>query len=106
MIKRFKPTHLVIIDTIDVAQKAGTIVIMDPDIVGGATFSTHTMPAAILADYLHKTTNCKTTIIGIQARSIEFGGKISKEVKSSARFVADAFIDTIKAMGNGRKKTG
>lgn len=104
-IKRFKPSHLVIIDTVDAGQKPGTILVVDPRDIGGAAFSTHTMPAGILAMYLARSTRCKTIIIGIQARSVRFGGPVSKEARSSARFVSDALIDTVKILGNSRAKT-
>ena len=106
VIKRFKPSHLVIIDAIDASQKPGTILVLDPTAAGGATFSTHTMPAKILAMYLTKSTRCKTIIIGIQAKSIDFGDTISKDVGRSARFLSDSLIDTIKRLGNARAKGG
>ena len=97
-IKRFKPTHLVIIDTVDAGQKTGTIIVVDPDTVRGATFSTHTMPARILADYLGAETGCKTTIIGIQGRSVSFGTRMARSVKESALFVSDELIAAIEEL--------
>jgi hydrogenase 3 maturation protease len=94
-IRRFKPSHLVIIDTIDAGQKPGTIILLQPDVIGGATFSTHTMPAAILADYLGKTTGCKTVIIGIQGRSLSFGSTMAKSVRESVTYVVNEFIKSL-----------
>lgn len=103
-IKRFKPSHLVIIDTIDTAQKPGTILVVDPKVIGGATFSTHTMPAKILSSYLKKSIRCKIMIIGIQAKSIHFGDPVSKDVAKSVRLLSDSLIDTIERLGNARTK--
>lgn len=103
-IKRFKPSHLVIIDTVDTGQKPGTVLVLDPEVVGGATFSTHTMPAKILAGYLKKSTHCKITIIGIQARSIHFGDAVSKDVMGSVHLLSDSLIKTINRLGNDRAK--
>jgi hydrogenase 3 maturation protease len=104
-IKRFKPTHLVIIDTVDAGQKPGTILVVDPDTIGGATFSTHTMPAHVLADYLGRSTGCKTVIIGIQGKSVAFGSRMAKSVKESTSFVCDELTAAISELGNGRAKT-
>lgn len=94
-IRRFKPSHLVIIDTVDAGQKPGTILVVDPAAIGGAAFSTHTLPAAVLAGYLQRSTRCKTVIIGIQGRTLEFGDRISDDVRSSARYVAGAIRATV-----------
>lgn len=104
-IKHFKPSHLVIIDTIDTGQKPGTILAVDPEVIGGAAFSTHTMPAKILAGYLQKSIGCKIIIIGIQARSIRFGDAVSKDVDKSVRLLSDSIIATIKRLGNEHSKT-
>ncbi len=94
-IKRFKPTHLIIIDAVDFKHKAGSIIVMDPQAIDGATFSTHTLPAKILSDYLSDATKCTTTIIGIQAKSLLFGSSMSKSVASSVTYVTKALADSI-----------
>lgn len=104
-IRRFKPTHLVIVDTVDAGQKAGTIIVMDPAAVSGATFSTHTMPARILADYLGGATGCKTVVIGIQGRSLSFGSRMAKSVRESAFYVCDELIAAVTEKRNERAKT-
>lgn len=95
-IKRFKPTHLLIIDTVDAGQKPGTVLVLDPEVTGGATFSTHTMPARVLADYLHNATRCKTVIIGIQGKTMEFGDTMTPAVKKAALFVCDELIGMLR----------
>ncbi len=105
-IKKFKPSHLVIIDTVDAGQKPGTILVIDPDTAGGASFSTHTMPAKILAMYLKRSTRCKTAVIGIQAKSVRFGDAVSKEAAYSAQIVSRAFIKTVKSLEASHAKTG
>ena len=97
-IKRFKPTHLIIIDAIDAGQKPGTILFLEPEVVGGASFSTHTLPARILADYLTSSTRCKVLIVGIQPRNVAFGTSASKTVRGSALYVANAIRRALRAI--------
>ena len=88
-IKRFNPSHIIIIDSVDIKEKPGTIVVLTTDeIGGGVSFSTHKMPANILADYFSCSLGCDTIFIGIQPASIIFGEKISRQVLSAASEVA------------------
>lgn len=88
-IKRFSPSHILIIDSVDIKNKPGTIVVLTPDeIGGGVSFSTHKMPAHILADYFFRSIGCDTVFIGIQPASISFGKPLSKPVLSAAALVS------------------
>ena len=45
-IKRYKPSHIIIVDTADFKERPGTVIILAPGDVGsGVSFSTHKMPA-------------------------------------------------------------
>ena len=95
-IKRYKPSHLVIIDTAEARKKPGTIFIFKPEEVGaGVSFSTHKMPAKILVDYLVKSLGCEVTIIGIQPKSIDFGKAPSRAVVQAAKKVSLALAGAI-----------
>jgi hydrogenase 3 maturation protease len=95
-IKRFKPSHVIIVDTADFKEKPGTVVVLDPGDVGdGVSFSTHKMPAKILVDYLQKSLECEVIIIGIQPKTVKFGKCLSKVVAGSAKEVALAIGDLV-----------
>ena len=95
-IKKFKPAHIILIDTLDGGKKAGSVYLFKPEEVAeGASFSTHKIPAKILTDYLTASCGCKTTIIGIQPKTVDFGKAISGSVKSSAKKVAAMLAGTI-----------
>lgn len=90
-IKRFKPSHLIIIDTADLHKRPGAVFVFTPqEVGGGVSFSTHKMPARILVDYLIQSLGCEVAIIGIQPKSIDFGKGISRAVESSAKKAAAA----------------
>ncbi len=95
-IKRFKPSHLVMIDTIDAGKKAGSIYLFKPEEVGdGTSFSTHKMPAKILIDYLVNSCGCQATVIGIQPKTIDFGKAVSGSVKTGAKRVASILAEAM-----------
>jgi hydrogenase 3 maturation protease len=96
-IKRYKPSHLVIVDTADLRKKPGSIFIFKPEALGeGVSFSTHKMPARILVDYLVTSLGCDVTIIGIQPGSVAFGKAPSKTVTDAAKRTALALAGAIR----------
>ena len=95
-IKRYKPSHLVIIDSADLRKRPGTIFVFTPqEVGGGVSFSTHKMPARILVDYLVASLGCEVAIIGIQPKSVDFGQDISRAVEISAKKAATALAGAI-----------
>lgn len=97
-IKKFAPSHIIMIDASDTSQEPGTISFIDPENVGGISFSTHMMPIKIMVDYLKEALNCKSVIVGIQPKSIHFGVKPSKEVLKSADQVASSIRKVLKSI--------
>ncbi len=89
-IKKFNPTHLIIVDSADMHEKAGVVKLIDSDEASGFSSCTHSLPLKILTDYLFKSIGCRTTIIGIQPKTLDFGSCLSKQVKKSAEGVSRA----------------
>lgn len=94
-IKKFKPTHLVIIDSADINEKVGVAKLIDPDKVSGFSSCTHSLPIKILVDYLAKSIGCEVAIIGIQPGRLDFASDISKEVKQTTRQVSKEIKDAL-----------
>ena len=101
-IKRFKPTHLVIIDSADSGKKAGAISLIDTEEVKGISFSTHRLPIKIMSDYLIQSIGCQITILGIQPKKLDFGSDISKEVRKSTEKISAALKKILK-INNGAR---
>jgi len=99
-IKKFNPTHLIIVDCADFKKKPGTILLIGPKDLSGVSFSTHTLPLNILADYIARDINCETLIIGIQPKTIEFEKPVSKEVKQAIKTLSDILIKVIYGIAN------
>jgi hydrogenase 3 maturation protease len=84
-IKKFNPTHLIIIDAVDFRQKSGALRVVDIRLEAGVSFSTHRFPLEILRDYLYRSIRCETILIGIQPGSLEFCGAFSKGLRKSVQ---------------------
>jgi hydrogenase 3 maturation protease len=91
-IKKFKPTHLIIIDSADIDAKPGTIILLKPGQLQGISFCTHQLPLQILTKYLEKSLKCKIAIIGIQPKTLAFNKPVCAPVKKAVKEIAQAII--------------
>jgi hydrogenase 3 maturation protease len=95
-IRRFKPDRLIIVDAADLGEKPGSVMRIDPEVIGGVTFSSHTLPLKILADYIRKEVGCEIIVYGIQPLHIEYCANISEEVKTAVNdtvsMIAEEFL--------------
>jgi len=90
VIKRFEPTHLIIIDSADLDKQPGEIEIIAAEAICGTSFCTHTLPNSVLADYLRKSFNFELITIGIQPKTLAFGASPSKEVLKATKQLSAA----------------
>jgi hydrogenase 3 maturation protease len=97
-IKKFQPTHLIIVDAADTSAAAGTISIINPDNVGGISFSTHMMPLKLMVDYLNQSFPCTVIIIGIQPKHLSFGHEPSREVTQAVEEIIATLTILIKTL--------
>ena len=95
-IRTFKPTHIIIVDSADIGEKPGSVLLLRADEVGrGISFSTHKIPPKILIDYFAHTMKSEIVIIGIQPKSIGFDKPSSKPVIAASRSVAASILEAI-----------
>jgi len=89
---RYKPDEIIIIDTVEMKKKPGSVVLLRPQDMGkGATFSTHTMPAKVLIDYLmNSIKGSRVTFIGIQPKTLGFGKEPSTAVRKAVMEISSA----------------
>lgn len=87
-IKRIKPSHLIIIDAIDVGRKPGTIIAtrIDPERkrkkkIGGEFYA--------FLEKLSAEASCKIYLIGIQPETLDFGHPITPAIKEASRQIVD-----------------
>ena len=95
-IKRFQPTHLIIIDAADLDSQPGHIKVLNPDTIGGTSFCTHSLPIKVMADYLLQSFDCQVITIGIQPKTLTFGSKPSKSVTDAAKKLSASIAKLLK----------
>lgn len=94
-IKRFKPSHLIMVDAADIGQKAGGMILIEPQDVSGVSFSTHRLPTKIIAEYLSRCLDCRIVIIGIQPKSVEFGKRPSPQMRRAVERFSGLMLDLL-----------
>jgi hydrogenase 3 maturation protease len=95
VINKFKPNHLILVDCADISETPGTISFIEPENVGGVSFSTHMLPLKIMIDYIQKSIKCGITIIGIQPKNITYGAKMTSQIKKAADELSTAILAAI-----------
>lgn len=95
-IKKFKPTHLVVIDAVDFHLETGALRVVDICTEAGVSFSTHRVPIGIFRDYLYKSIHCETILIGMQPGSTEFCGSLSPGMPESMQAASQAIREVLK----------
>jgi hydrogenase 3 maturation protease len=87
-IKKIAPTHLVIVDAANLGQKPGAIQLLEPEQIGGVSFSTHQMPLSVMLDYLKTSFVFETIVLTIQPAHLEMNRPMTPAVSRAARRLA------------------
>jgi len=88
-IKRFRPTHLLMIDAAQMDLAPGQIRFITPDKIGGIPISTHAIPLNVLSEYFASTIGCKVALLGVQPKTVGFDEMLSKDVEVALERLAD-----------------
>jgi hydrogenase 3 maturation protease len=96
-VKKFRPTHIVLVDSADIGQNPGDVAFIEEREAGDASFSTHRLPARLTLQYLREFLHCVTFVIGIRPKTLDFFIPPSKEIIESAKQVSKTIIDVVYA---------
>ncbi|MFA5275916.1 MAG: hydrogenase 3 maturation endopeptidase HyCI [Candidatus Omnitrophota bacterium] len=94
-IRKFKPSHLLIVDAADIGKKVGSVTMLCANDIAGATFSTHRLPVKLIADYLSRAVSCDTIVLGIHPESFLFAKAPSPKVKKAAKDISQILEEVI-----------
>ncbi len=96
-IKKFKPSHILIIDAASMGRRPGRVSILNPERESlNVSFSTHHLPVKMLIDYLVYSLNCEVIPIIIQPKTIEFALPLSEEAGKAVREVSALIVEALK----------
>jgi len=91
-VKEFKAGSIIIVDGADMGEKPGSVSLIErEDLAGFPVTSTHNIPLAVLADYLHAETGAAVFLLAIQVRSTAFGAALSPELKDTLAALKECF---------------
>ena len=91
-IRRFGPSHVILIDATDFGAEPGEVVLAEPGAITGQSISTHTMPLSILAKYIREQMGAKIVLLGIQPARAQMGAEMSGAVKGSIKRVEEILL--------------
>jgi hydrogenase 3 maturation protease len=91
-IRRFRPTHVLLIDAAELGQMPGACRLVSAEDVLGLALSTHPMPLRLLAKYLRKTTDAEIALLALQPKQTELGAGLSQELDHVAQELADMLL--------------
>ena len=96
-IKRFRPSHLLILDAADLAKKPGHLEFLEPDaLTHNPSASTHSLPFSVFAAYLRDAFPCDVFILGIQPAHHGFSESCSPAVSKAAQRLSQLILDVLK----------
>jgi hydrogenase 3 maturation protease len=96
-IKRFRPSHLLILDAADLGKKPGHLELIEPGAVThNPTASTHSLPFSVFAAYLRDAFPCDVFILGIQPAHHGFSESCSPAVSKAAQRLSQLILDILK----------
>lgn len=86
-IRRFHPTHILMVDAADIGSEPGSARLILPDEIIGLTLSTHSLPLSVFADYLKEQTHARIALLAVQPKDTEFGEGLSREVRATLDYL-------------------
>ena len=94
-LKKFRPSHLVIVDSADFGKDPGETVLASPEEITEISFTTHRLPLFVFTDYLTAEFPCSIRILGIQPGTLELFHPVTARVQEAVESVTAVLIDAI-----------
>lgn len=91
-VRKFKPSHVLVIDAGFGGYTPGTIFVVDPQAVSVDDLSTHHLPLSLLLRYLEASLECRVICLAIEPRLIEMSRGLSDEVKRAVAALAERVV--------------
>jgi len=92
-IRRFQPTHILIIDAAAGGRGPGTVFFIDKRKIADDGVSTHRIPLSDLVRYLEESVGCRVVLVGIEPGDTSPGKPMSPAVRKSCEILADAIAE-------------
>jgi len=80
VLKKEKPSHIIIVDAALMGEEVATIKIINPDDIITTGFSTHSLPMSIIVKYIRHNIDTDILIVGIEPEQLDLGAPLSKTI--------------------------
>jgi hydrogenase 3 maturation protease len=97
-IKKFSPSHVLMIDATDFGAKAGTVILSESEAIVGRPISTHTMPLTLFANYIEGETGAKVMLLGIQPNRADLESPMSEQVRRTVEELEAALVELLRSL--------
>lgn len=91
-VERFKPSHVLLIDSASFNAKPGTVRLVPPEDIAGLAVSTHALPFSIFAEIVERSVKAKVLLLGVQPKTVDFVKGLSPEAEKTAKEIAEKLI--------------
>ncbi|MCS7386484.1 MAG: hydrogenase maturation peptidase HycI [archaeon GB-1867-005] len=96
VIERIKPSHVIVVDALDMGAEPGSIgIVTKEQVVSYPTISTHKPSPHILISYIEEVIGAKVVIIGIQPEDVNFGEGLTPKVEKAAKALVEMLLKTL-----------
>lgn len=89
-IRKFRPTHVLIIDAAAGGHEPGTIFFVSRKKIPEDDLTTHRIPLSHLVRYLEETIGCRVIVLGIEPKELSSGKPMSGQVRKAVETFADS----------------
>jgi len=87
-----KPDGILIVDSVDLRAKPGSVALLDENQIERRSLFTHHASLKLFIECVKGETGAEVLVLGIQPKSIEIGQAISNEVKESLGHLRDILV--------------
>lgn len=94
----FHPDQILIIDAANLNLQPGSFTNIPVEAITDFSLGTHRLSLIMMIKYLKEIINCKFTVLAIQCKSVEFNGKMTKEVQTGVKQVTSILSEIIKSL--------
>lgn len=98
-IRRFAPTHLLVLDAADMGRPGGEIFEVDVNDVGGLSCCTHMLPLKVMLAFLAEEMGAKLLLVGIQPESMEFEAPLTEAAEQAVNALYEAIAEAAEELG-------
>ena len=95
-IRKFGPSHVLIVDTASGGYEPGTIFLVDREKISQDDLTTHRIPLSLLVRYLEESVGCRVLIIGIEPCLLGLGEPLSDAVTKAVRLLSKRLAEILK----------